>query len=180
MVEHYRPKIVSDPDFSGLHPRFRWMRDYLVRVAPPGRLPGRQHIDPLALKDVLPFVNLVEICRDGEAIRFRFRLVGTMQTEMAGREITGMFVEDAVVPAYVERIVGNMRNVMESKAPVYDRFPTAHPGREFIDAERIYFPLASDGDIVDMLILIHVYPGVEGHSNPDEFENAIDNNPLRI
>jgi hypothetical protein len=61
----------------------------------------------------------------------------------------------------VDRILSNMRAVVEHKAPVYDRFPIPHPGRDYIDSERIYFPLASDGDTVDMLILIHAYSGHE-------------------
>ena len=161
-MDAHRPRILDDSDFSKLHPRLTWMRDYLARIAPPGRLPGRQHIDPSAMKDVLPFINLVEIVGSGEAMRFRFRLVGTVQTEVAGREITGMFVEDAVLPEFSSRIAGNMRTAAETKRPVYDRFPTAHPSREFIDSERVYFPLATDGQTVDMLIRVHAYPGSEG------------------
>ena len=153
--------MISEEDFAGLHPRLGWMRDYLARVSRPGRLPARQHIDLLDLNHVLPFVNLVDVERDNGGLRFRFRRVGAVQTQMAGREITGLTVEDAVLPAYVDRILSNMRAVVECKAPVYDRFPIPHPGREHIDSERIYFPLASDGDTVDMLILIHAYSGHE-------------------
>ncbi|HEX2113152.1 MAG TPA: PAS domain-containing protein [Alphaproteobacteria bacterium] len=160
-MSQYIPRVISDEDFSALHPRFTWMRDYLARVAPPGRLAGRQHVDPLDLKDVLPFINLVDVAREKAGLRFRFRLVGSAQTQMAGREITGLSVEEAVLPDYVDRILSNMRAVVEHKAPVYDRFPTAHLDREYLDSERVYFPLASDGATVDMLILIHAYPGHE-------------------
>jgi hypothetical protein len=154
-------RVIGDEDFAGLHPRFTWMRDYLARVAPPGRLPGRQHIDLLDLKDVLPFVNLVDVSRERSALCFRFRRVGAVQTQMAGREITGMTVEEAVLPAYADRILSNMRAVVEHRAPVYDRFPIPHPDREYIDSERIYFPLTTDGETIDMLILIHAYAGYE-------------------
>jgi hypothetical protein len=87
---------------------------------------------------------------------------------VAGREITGMLVEDAVLPDYLNRIIGNMRTAVETKAPAYDRFPTAHPNRDFIDSERVYFPFATDGQTVDMLILIHAYPGSEGTSKHPE------------
>jgi hypothetical protein len=165
-MDPHRPKVVTDQDLASLHPRFMWMRDYLDRVAPPGRLPGRQHIDPLDVKDLLPLVNLIEVTKDSKAVRFRFRLVGTVQTEMAGRDITGMFVEDAVLPAYVNRILSNMRTAAERKRPVYDRFPMPHPNREFIDSERVYFPLAADGETVDTLFLVHAYPNRENKEEP--------------
>jgi hypothetical protein len=155
------PRVISDEDFAGMHPRLSWMRDYLARASPPGRLPGRQHIDLLDLKQVLPFVNLINVEREKAGLRFRFRRVGAVQTQMAGREITGLMVEEAVLPAYVDRILSNMRAVVEHKAPVYDRFPSPHPGREYIDTERVYFPLAADGETVDMLILVHAYAGHE-------------------
>ena len=147
------------PDYSSLHPRFARVRDYLLKVAPAGRLPGRQHVDPAVIRDLLPMVNLVDVVRDKDRLRFRFRLVGTEQTEKAAREITGKFVEDAVVPEFVDRITGNMRTVVEQRAPLYDRFPMPHPKREFIDSERIYFPLATDGESVDMILIVNGYPG---------------------
>ncbi|MBV8538687.1 MAG: PAS domain-containing protein [Alphaproteobacteria bacterium] len=149
---------MGTPDYPSLHPRYARVRDYLQKVAPPGRLPGRSHVDPGALRDLLPLINLVDVIRDKDRLRFRFRLVGTEQTEKAAREITGKFVEDAVVPEFVDRILANMRTVVAEKAPVYDRFPMPHPEREFIDSERIYFPLATDGEMVDMILIVNGYP----------------------
>ena len=40
------PEPLSDSDFDALDPRFRWMRDYLRGIAPPGRLAGRQQVHP--------------------------------------------------------------------------------------------------------------------------------------
>ena len=147
------------PDYETLHPCFAWARDHLATVAPPGRLPGRQHIDPVDLRSVLNLINLAEVLREAGRLRFRFRLVGTTQTMVAGREITGKLVEDAVLPELCDRILGNMRETVEARAPVYDRFPMPHPGRKFIETERIYFPLAADGETVDMLFILNGYPG---------------------
>lgn len=150
---------LSFGDFERLDPRFAWMRDYLARVAPPGRLPGRQHVEPLAFKALLDFVNLVDVERIDGRYRFRFRLVGVHQTLAAGREITGRFLEDAVLPAFVERIGANMRTAAERRVPVHDAFPMPHPGRDAIATERVYFPLAGDGANVDMLLIVNAYPG---------------------
>ncbi len=162
------------PNYAKLHQRFSWLRDYLAQAAPPGRLPGRQDIDPTKLKALLPFINLVDVERHGEGLRFRFRLTGTLQTEVAGREISGRYVEDAVLPQYVERIRNNMRKCVTTGKPVYDRFPMPHPERDFIDTERVYFPLARDGETVDMLLILNDYPQEEDdrrEASPEWREN---------
>ncbi|MFN3400877.1 MAG: PAS domain-containing protein [Ferrovibrio sp.] len=142
------------------------MRDYLAGVAPPGKLPGRQHIDPLAIRALLSFTNLVDVERKDGNIRFRFRLIGTLQSTAAGREISGRYLEDAVLPEYLERIRGNMMAVLETREAVYDRFGMPHPGRDFIDTERVYFPLARDGENVDMLLILNAYPDEEKTAAP--------------
>jgi hypothetical protein len=146
------------PDYAVLHPRFVWMHKYLARVAPPDGLPGRQVIDPAVFKKLLPFINLVDVVRSSGRLDFRFRLVGTLQTEVAGREITGRRIEEAVLPEFVVRIRANMTAAVEQCTAIYDRFPMPHPDRDFIDTERIYFPLAGNGRDVDMLLILNGYP----------------------
>ncbi|GAB4391933.1 MAG: hypothetical protein Tsb0032_05640 [Kiloniellaceae bacterium] len=140
-----------------IHERYFEMLRYLEKVAPEGRLPGRQHIDPLDFRQVITLVNLVDVERDGEDLCFRYRLVGERQTRAARRDITGLAVEEAVVPEVVPRIMANMRKVLETRQPVYDRFPMPHPDRQFIDSQRMYFPLASDGESIDMLLILNGY-----------------------
>lgn len=146
------------PNYAKLDPRFARMRDYLATVAPPGLLPGRQHIDPLAIRSLLSFINLVDVERDDGRLRFRFRLIGTVQSTAAGREISGKYLEDAVLPEFVGRIRTNMIAVVERREAIYDRFGMPHPDRDFIDTERVYFPLARDGENVDMLLILNGYP----------------------
>lgn len=154
------------PDYAKLDGQFARMRDYLAGVAPPGKLPGRQHIDPLAIRALLSFTNLVDVERSDGKIRFRFRLIGTLQSTAAGREISGQYLEDAVLPEYFDRIRGNMMTVLETREAVYDRFGMPHPGRDFIDTERVYFPLARDGENVDMLLILNAYPDEEKTAAP--------------
>ncbi len=146
------------PNYAALHPRYVWMHSYLALVAPQGRLPGRQHVEPYVFKKLLPYVNLIDVLRDGGRIDFRYRLVGTLQTEVAGREITGMMLANAVVGALEPRIRHNMQQAVELREAVYDRFPMPHPDRDFIISERVYFPLAENGTDVDMLLILNGYP----------------------
>ena len=145
-----------------IHPHFTAMARYLREVAPEGRLPGRRHFDPCAFPTLLSLLNLVDVERqDGERqdgeMHFRYRLVGEQQDRAAGRKIKGLIVEEAVVPELVPRINGNMRKAVEGRVPVYDRFPMPHPDREFIDSQRMYYPLASDGETVDTILILNGY-----------------------
>jgi hypothetical protein len=150
---------VPPVDFDALDPRFRWMRDYLAAVAPPGQLPGRQHVDPIDFPTLLPFVNLVDVERDSGSLAFRYRLVGTINAARAGVDMTGHIIGSGILPAFAARIARNMTLVVETRAPVFDRFPSPHPHRDFIISERVYFPLARDGAVVDMLLSLFAYPG---------------------
>ena len=151
-------------DLAGHHPppvhaQFHDMIGYLARVAPPGRLPGRQHIDPCDLRHVITLLNLVDVEPGDGDQRFRYRLVGERQRQAAGRSITGLTVEEAVVPALVPRVRANMALAVGTRLPVYDRFPMPHPDRQFIDSQRMYHPLATDGETVDMLLILNGYDG---------------------
>ncbi|GAB4356818.1 MAG: hypothetical protein Kow00114_07960 [Kiloniellaceae bacterium] len=142
-----------------VHARFSDMIDYMKRVAPAGRLPGRQHIDPLDFRGVISLVNLMDVDRSGGVPRFRYRLVGETQTRNVGHELTGFYLEEAVVPELLARVQANMTKAVETRQPVFDSFPIPHPDRNFIVAQRMYFPLAADGETVDMLLVLHGYDG---------------------
>ena len=148
--------LLDRSDFALLDPKYLELFDILAEKAPAGRLPGRQHFDPLDVPELIGFINLVEVHRNGR-LRFRFRLHGTVQTDAAGRDVTGLFVEDAVIPEFVGRINGNMTMVVERKRPVYDRFQMPHPNRRYLDSERVYYPLAADGETVDMILILNGY-----------------------
>ncbi|MBI3503362.1 MAG: PAS domain-containing protein [Proteobacteria bacterium] len=152
--------VPKGADFDKIHPWFTWVRQYLGDCAGERKLAGRKDIDPGCFGSNLHLLNLADVVRDGDTMRFRYRLVGSTQSQMAGREITGRFVEEAVLPRFVDRINANMRAVVETGGPIYDRFPMPHPERDFIDSERVYFPLAADGDVVDMILIASSYPGI--------------------
>ncbi|MGF1629560.1 MAG: PAS domain-containing protein [Kiloniellaceae bacterium] len=157
LYSHFYLADLGERDPPPVHPRFTDMIRYLESVAPDSRLPGRQHIDPCDLRHVLKLVNLVDVERAGGDLHFRYRLIGETQTLNAGRDITGMLVEEAIVPPLAARITGNMRQVLETRLPVYDRFPMPHPDRDFIDSQRMYYPLAADGEHINMFLILNGY-----------------------
>ncbi|WP_340117963.1 PAS domain-containing protein [Pelagibius sp. 7325] len=153
-------KDLAGVDPPTVHPRFTEMIRYLGKVAPEGRLPGRQHIDPCDFPQLLGLINLVDVESGDAGLRFRYRLVGERQRQAAGRDIVGLTVEEAVLPALVPRIQANMTLASTERLPVYDSFPMPHADRQFIASQRMYHPLASDGETVDMLLVLSGYDGV--------------------
>ena len=60
------------------HPRIARMIAYWREFAPgPGLLPGKQHFDPMRVPDLLPNLWLLEVVREGDTRRYRFRVAET-------------------------------------------------------------------------------------------------------
>ncbi len=138
-----------DPDW---HPKVRAFFTYWQSVRPaPRLLPARHHLDPAAMKAVLPGIWLLDLQR--EPFRLRYRLVGTEVVEYIGAEVTGMWMDEAHPdirdkPAYLERY----RAVVQTGMPSWRRgIPSLGIRQDFHMIENIVLPLASDGSVVDML-----------------------------
>lgn len=145
-------------DFAELDPQSLPVQflEYWKRISPQGRLPGRQHLDPVDIPQILPWLALVDVQRKGETLDYLVRLVGTANVRLVGLDPTGMRLRDSFEQSIVEPII-----------EVYDRTVTAaEPGcwivsvpsrqKEFILCYRALFPLARDGQTVDMLAALLV------------------------
>lgn len=139
------------------HPRFQDLATYLAAKAPPGRLPGRHHIDPIEIPRLLPYLNLVDVVREADRRRYRFRLVGTDVAAKNGSDVTGKWVEDAFPPEPAAAITSAYDEVVATRTPHHWASVMGIPGREHVRFERIMFPLASDGETVDMLIGVYAF-----------------------
>lgn len=58
-----------------------------------GFVPLRQHIDPIKIPSVLPWIMLLERV-EGDDLQFRHRLVGTGCREIIGSDYTGRLIAD--------------------------------------------------------------------------------------
>jgi hypothetical protein len=135
------------------HPRFKRLHDYLAAKAPPGKLPGRQHIDPLELRDLLPHLMLVDVVRaPGRPVRYRIRLVGTAVVALQGSDATGKFVEEVLDKG--PDVIARYEEILATRQPQYRRGEVATAGRDHLTYQRVAFPLATDGDAVDMLLFV--------------------------
>jgi hypothetical protein len=115
-----------------------------------GRLPSRADIDPAEIPLLLPHLFLVDVERNPQ--RFRFRLIGTQICAWAGRDATGMYVDD---PGFGRRTAELTRQYGEVAArglAFYIEQPASRKERDYAFYDRIVMPLAQDGRTVDMLL----------------------------
>ena len=135
--------------------RFRRLADYLAAKAPQGKLPGRKHIDPLELADLLPWVMLIDMMpqANGEP-RYRIRLVGTEIVAIQGSDGTGKYVDEVLTGSESAEVIRGYGEILRTREPQYRRGNVPVSGRGHVPYERVAFPLASDGEHVDMLMFV--------------------------
>jgi hypothetical protein len=142
------------------NPRFRRLADYLAAKAPPGKLPGRQHIEPTELAELLPWLMPIDaVAQQDGTTRYRLRLVGTEAASIQGSDSTGKFVDEVLTGSEGKDVVAGYDEIRRTRQPQYRRGVVAITGREYVPYERIAFPLARDGETVDRLILIFARDG---------------------
>jgi len=136
-------------------PRFRTFFDYWLSKAPPGQLPGRQHIDPADLRALLPNILIYDVIDEGGgSYRFRYRLWGTFVTMLVGGNHTGKFIEDVAEPERQAEINQVLTEIVTQRQPHFWEQPVPVRDRDFIAYQRLALPLASDGKTIDMLICL--------------------------
>ena len=149
-------------DRTAWHPLTRQFYDYWLSIAPPGALPGRQHVMPERMAPWLSRLWMLDIFRD--PLRFRCRLAGSDMVRSIGREVTGQWL-DEVHPASVTdpdsrdrfRIVAELgRPTWRLGKPRWARQP------EFRITESLLVPLAADGRIVDKILAVSVTFDIKG------------------
>jgi hypothetical protein len=138
--------------------RVRQLYEHWLGLRPgPGILPGRQHFDPVVLPvSVLPFLWLADIERT--PLRFRYRLLGTEQVRVFGRDYTGHWIDEAH-PDFVGSAAYDQFVAAAERGEVGYRCgnPLIIPPKDYRSMERLILPLARDGRAVDMLLAISVY-----------------------
>lgn len=151
--------LPTDAPDARSHPHLAALLDYWLSIEPPGRLPGRQHLDPLDLpRPLLPWLYLLDVVpRQDGAPHFRFRLIGTALVEKFERDSTGRRFDELYEPEAVRRMEVGLRRAIAEGRPVAAERSMPVRGREFLRFKRLICPLAADGETVDMTIGVHGY-----------------------
>ena len=139
---------------------FRELLSYWQSKLAPGRLPGRQHIDPTELQprhlSQLLLLDVVETAPPKLHRRYRFRVAGTGFSAIAGRDVTGHYYDEIGAPERTLPVIRALDLVVERKAPVYLSGRLSIPAQDYIWVKRLGLPLAQDGDKVDMILAVWI------------------------
>jgi len=138
------------------HPRAVRLYRYWRSIAPGGALPGRQHLDPIDIAELLSCIWLLDVQRS--PFRLRYRLAGTTIIEALGREVTGQWLDEAH-PHIEDRagFIARYSGVVESGQPSWRKgHARLWTHRDFGVVENLLLPFARDGHAVDMLCALTV------------------------
>ena len=153
-------------DRSGWHPLVRQFYEHWLSIAPPDRLPGRQHVEPERMVPLLSRMWILDVYRD--PLRFRYRLYGTALVRSLDREMTGRWLDEAE-PQTVRNPVlrDRYRFIVETGCPTWRRGPALwdrDPLHRMI--ENCFAPLAADGKTVDKIMGLSVLFDSAGREIP--------------
>jgi len=143
-------EVVHDPAPQTIdHPGLRALYDYWERCRPGARLPGRQHLDPLDIPQLLPNLLLIDVLSPDD---FRYRLVGTALAARVGRDTTGLSIIEAYPDDDWEEIHPDYLYVLGQRRPCL-RWTAVTDNKGKSQAyQRLLLPLAGDGERVDMIL----------------------------
>lgn len=146
----------DQPPPPGCDPRITRLYDYWCSLRPsPTRLPGRQHFDPGAIADLLPWLWIVDVRH--APLRFKYRLVGTEQVAAMQGDFTGRWMDEAHPGFPLSSAYADFVAVAEEGAVGYRAGPPLFESRSRGAVERLLLPLARDGRRVDILLGMTIY-----------------------
>lgn len=122
------------------------------------RLPKRSAIDPVEIPRFLSQLTIVEVVPDER--RYVYRLVGTTEVEIRGRDPTGKSVLDGFFGPSLDDVLGCYDTVVLTGRPLYDDEPYVTPDGRFSDDETLFLPLSEDGEHVNRILVFGTFsPG---------------------
>jgi len=128
-------------------------------------LPSVDAIDPVALKDLLPHIVLIDVIWPGAGqapqtpVDFRYRLIGAHSVDAHGVNLTGTQVSDLSKfgPAYRDNMMRFYKNICATGAPVAAGGSLRMIGKGYRAFEAIYVPFSKAGMVVDRILASVVY-----------------------
>lgn len=137
---------LNDPDLIRFY-------DYWASLCGGRPMPSRKDIDPLQIApEYLPNLMLIEAFHDPR--RYRYRLVGTNVVGASGDDRTGRFFDEADFFKIHPVVIQQYDHVDDAGPPLYSLEPFTNLRNGSNDVDRLMLPLSSDGQRVDMLMVL--------------------------
>ncbi|HEU4825267.1 MAG TPA: PAS domain-containing protein [Dongiaceae bacterium] len=119
------------------------------------RMPRRRAIDPVEIPRFLPQITIVEVVPDER--RYVYRLVGTKEVDIRGRDPTGKSVIDGFFGPSLDDALGCYDRVVATRRPHYDDDPYITPDGRYSDDETLFLPLSEDGQTVSRILVFGTF-----------------------
>ena len=133
-----------DPTLAFTLPRYDQLISIWRAKAGDRKMPRRSEMTARDLKDFLRDIFILQ--RESKnPSRYNWRLIGTGITDILGHH-TGKTFEESIPPQHLERWTETMDMILDSEQPWRLRVRVHIQGREYLDAENLYLPLANDND----------------------------------
>jgi hypothetical protein len=141
----------AGPDLSAFAPDLVAFYRYWDGKRRGRRMPSRADLDPAEIVPLLPGVMLVDVVAD--ARRFVYRLVGTREVTMRGRDPTGKAVSEGFYGASAEASMASYQDVTARRALRLERREFTTPEGRFGREQVILLPLSDDDARVNMILV---------------------------
>lgn len=123
-------------------------------------MPARRDITIKDLKFALPGLAFMDLVREGDALRYRVRLMGSLLDELVA-PMTGKFVDEVVPPHFATKWAMQWSPALTDRRPVRAAGRVEFAGRRWYIAESFYAPLGEDGETPDILMVVAYYHAIE-------------------
>lgn len=147
-----------EPNLETMSPNNRALFDWWKGRFRGDRLPTRDAVDPIDLAPFLPDLWLVDLV--GERKRPRFRLVGTRVDRVAGRRLTGLWVDEVWPrdPDALDKPESRLhRLVVDRLACHYHGPPRFISNPEVATVDLLHLPLCGATEDVDHVLVQSCY-----------------------
>lgn len=144
------PWLQIDTALDFEHAALRDMLRIWERQRADRAMPRRADLTPELLHDHLGWIVLLDV--EHEPQRFRYRLIGTRITEVAGRDSTGTYLDELYAPDIYEVAISSFRKVLARRRPVRAHGWLRHAEKGHLAFEAIDMPLSEDDETVSMIM----------------------------
>ena len=125
---------------------------YWRTAAPSATLPNRTAIDPIRIGPrLLPWLFLMEVKRTGDSLDYRYRLVGTENANLVGRDATGMMASEIFHSAERSFMIESFDITVREALPTFWRAVVPQDRVDLVTIYRGLFPFAGENGSVDLL-----------------------------
>lgn len=128
----------------------RALRDHWLSLRTGDALPRWKTFDPAAVRNLLPHLIVVDCLSD--PMRFRFRVIGTFVTLMAGRDATGRMLDEELYGERLEAMTWHYRQCAETAEPLATLGTVHFVDRDWVVAEHVFLPFTTSDGAVDIIL----------------------------